>query len=65
MAREKPDKLDRFQLMIPVSMLDRVREMADDERRSASNMIVVLLDEALRARENQQPERREAALMAA
>lgn len=46
------DKNERFQLIIASSVLERVRALAEKERRSVSNMIVVLLTEALRKRES-------------
>jgi hypothetical protein len=45
------EKNERFQLVIPSGVLVRVRELAVRERRSISNMIVVLLEEALKARD--------------
>lgn len=47
-------KNERFQLVVPSDVLDMVRRLADQERRSISNMIVVLLVEALRSRESKQ-----------
>ena len=44
------DKNERFQLIIPKGILERIRVLARKERRSVSNMIVVLLVEALGAR---------------
>lgn len=46
------DKNERFQLIIASSVIERVRALATKERRSVSNMIVVLLTEALRKRES-------------
>jgi hypothetical protein len=46
------DKNERFQLITPASVLERVKELAQKERRSISNMIVVLLIEAMGARES-------------
>lgn len=45
------DKNERFQLVTPASVLERVKVLAQKERRSISNMIVVLLIEAMGARE--------------
>lgn len=51
-----PDPNIRFQLVVPASVLHEVKGLADTERRSISNMIVVLLVEALRARGAGRPE---------
>ena len=48
-----PDTNARFQLVIPSSVLEEVKRLASTERRSISNMIVVLLLEAIRARKAQ------------
>lgn len=42
---------ERIQLVIPKDVLERVEKARGKERRNRSNMIVVLLDEALAARE--------------
>ena len=44
----------RFQLVVPDGVLNMVRRLAQKERRSISNMIVVLLEEALQAREKEE-----------
>jgi hypothetical protein len=40
----------RFQLVIPKNVLNEVKKLATEERRSISNMIVVLVMEAVKAR---------------
>lgn len=42
----------RFQLVMPVETLEAVRRLADDENRSVSNMLAVLVKEAIKARED-------------
>ncbi len=56
----------RFQLVMPIETLIEVRRLADEENRSVSNMLAVLVKEAIRAREeaksgNWEPELLEAA----
>lgn len=62
-------KKDRFQLLIPEKLLEEVRRLAADERRSISNMLVVLTEEAIRARQKTnreaEPGQWEPALLAA
>lgn len=41
----------RFQLVMPVETLEAVRQLADRENRSVSNMLAVLVKEAIKARE--------------
>lgn len=41
---------DRFQLVAPPEVLEEVKGLADGESRSISNMLVVLVKEALAAR---------------
>lgn len=40
----------RFQLVIPKGVLGEVKKLATEERRSISNMIVVLVVEAMKTR---------------
>lgn len=42
---------ERIQLVIPKDILERVEKARQPERRNRSNMIAVLLEEALNARE--------------
>ena len=42
---------ERFQLVIPVETLIEVRRLADEENRSVSNMLAVLVREAIKARQ--------------
>ena len=42
---------ERIQLVIPKDVLERVEAAKTEARRNRSNMIVVLIDEALKARE--------------
>ena len=49
-------KKDRFQLVIPEKLLEEVKRLAADERRSISNMLVVLAEEAIRARKKERKE---------
>ena len=51
-----PDPNARFQLVIPTSVLEDVKRLAGVERRSISNMIVVLLVEAIKARKKRETE---------
>ena len=41
---------DRFQLVIPKTTLAKVRELSVVEQRTVSNMIAVLIEEAIAAR---------------
>lgn len=41
---------ERFQLVIPVDVLDEAKELADTENRSISNMLATLVAEAIKAR---------------
>jgi hypothetical protein len=41
----------RFQLVIPTSVLEKARRLADKENRSVSNMLATLVAEAIQARE--------------
>lgn len=41
----------KFLLRLSPEMLDRIRQMAEQERRSATQQIIQLLDEALAARD--------------
>lgn len=55
--RAKPRTVNmRFQLVIDQDLLEQVRKLAETERRTVSNMLVVLVDEALRAREKESAE---------
>lgn len=42
----------RFQLVMPVETLEAVRRLADEENRSVSNMLAVLVKEAIKVRED-------------
>jgi len=41
---------DRFQLVIPIDVLDEAKQLAESENRSVSNMLATLVSEALKAR---------------
>ncbi len=43
-------KNERFQLVIDEELLRKARRLADKERRTVSNMLAVLVEEALRDR---------------
>lgn len=45
---------DRFQLVISADTLIEVRRMADKENRSVSNMLAVLVKEAIHARQERE-----------
>lgn len=44
----------RFQLVIPLETLIEARRMADQENRSVSNMLAVLVKEAIQARQERE-----------
>lgn len=43
---------ERFQLVVPEDVLEQVKRLAEQERRSISNMFVVLVTEAIRGRQS-------------
>lgn len=52
-----PGPSSRFQLVVPPGVLEQVKELASAERRSISNMIVVLLEEAIKSRKAKKAEK--------
>ena len=50
MDETREPKRERFQMVVPPDLLAEVRQAAAQENRSISNMLVVLVREALRAR---------------
>ena len=55
---------DRFQLVIPTEVLNAVKQLADTENRSISNMLATLVAEAIKARKDSSPGQWEPELMA-
>lgn len=50
MEESKGQKRERFQMVVPPDLLAEVRKAAASENRSISNMLVVLVREALQSR---------------
>jgi hypothetical protein len=45
----------RFQLVIPETVLEEARKLAEHENRSVSNMLATLVAEAIKARKENEP----------
>lgn len=48
MKKSETSSLDRFQLILPKTLLAEIRDLAERDRRKTSNVMVMLLEKSMR-----------------